>query len=443
MEFMFERDDTADDIESMPELLAEQLEERAVDRIESTTESDDTAFNSTLDSDSMPELLADRLEERVDNISESVDESDDDTAPTATDNHVMSDILAEVLLTTEALTTFMVEFIIIPVDIAEATFESVSSVDGAPPANDSTAVVMAFDRLLPSVLIISEIIESLATRDAVAIALALTNDSTPELLAEQLDANTVDRVEEIDDATLNHAVERDATSEPRVDTPAESALDNVESMDESDDVAVDDDNDATPELLAETLEAIALNLVLSIFTSEDTALDNAVDSDSTLEPRFDTSDKSAVDSVESASDIDDATVENAADSDAMSDIRVDGIDSVVDCMVKTDDTAVDIVADNDVISEILAEVLFSIDALATIIVEFIIIPADIAEATFESLSNPGDASPTTDITAVVTALTRLTPSVLIIFEIAESIATSDAVAANNEVDVDATSELLT
>ena len=107
-----------------------------------------------------------------------------------------------------------------------------------------------------------------------------------------------------------------------------------------------------------------------------------------------------------------------------------------------EDTAFEIVVDNDVISEILTDALFSIDALTTVIVEFIIIPVDIAEATFESVSKTGDAPPTNDITAVATALTRLTHSVLIISEIAESMATSDAVAVNNEVDRDATSERL-
>ena len=87
--------------------------------------------------------------------------------------------------------------------------------------------------------------------------------------------------------------------------------------------------------------------------------------------------------------------------------------------------------------------LFSIDAPATSIAEFITRPVDIAEAIFERLFNSGDASPTTDITAVVTALTMLMPSVLILSEIAESIVPSDAVAANNEVDTNATSELLT
>jgi hypothetical protein len=207
----------------MPELLAEQLEERAVDPIKSTAESDDTAVDDEVDSEATPEFLSNTLDESVDNVAEYVPTA---TPDTATDNDCMSEILAEVLLTTDALTTCMVEFIIVPVDIAEATFESVSSVDGAPPTNDSTAVATALDRLLPSALIISEIIESLATSDAVAF----DNDSTPELIAEQLDANAVDRVEyvdEIDDVALNHAVERDATSDPRVDTPAESAVDNV------------------------------------------------------------------------------------------------------------------------------------------------------------------------------------------------------------------------
>ena len=90
---------------------------------------------------------------------ESVDESDDTAPDTVADNHVISELLAEALLTMDAFATIKVEFIIVLVDIAEATFESVSSVDGAPPTNDSTAAATALDRLLPSALIISEIAE--------------------------------------------------------------------------------------------------------------------------------------------------------------------------------------------------------------------------------------------------------------------------------------------
>lgn len=58
-------------------------------------------------------------------------------------------------------------------------------------------------------------------------------------------------------------------------------------------------------------------------------------------------------------------------------------DAVVSTFEK-DDTAPDTAVDNDCISDILADVLVSIDALNAVMVEFIIVPVDIAEATFES-----------------------------------------------------------
>jgi hypothetical protein len=129
-----------------------------------------------------------------------------------------------------------------------------------------------------------------------------------------------------------------------------------------------------------------------------------------LETRLDASDESAVNNAESFADRNDVAVFNAVDSDTTSDTRLDIRDeTVVDRVASTsqrEDTALDIVVDNDVTSEVLADAFFSIDALITITVEFIIVPVDIAEATFESLSKTDGAPPTNDITAAATAFDR-------------------------------------
>ncbi len=112
--------DNADANEPMPELLASRLEARAVDRVESITESDDAALCNADDSDSTSALLAEIFEEIM-VMDVSVDENDDDTA---TDNDCISAIRVEALVSIDALTFRMVEFIIVPVDIAEANFDS-------------------------------------------------------------------------------------------------------------------------------------------------------------------------------------------------------------------------------------------------------------------------------------------------------------------------------
>jgi hypothetical protein len=68
----------------------------------------------------------------------------------------------------------------------------------------------------------------------------------------------VESADESDDTVLNIEVERDAISESLEVAWVESAADNAESVDASDDVAADDSN-AMPEFLAETMEDSALD----------------------------------------------------------------------------------------------------------------------------------------------------------------------------------------
>jgi hypothetical protein len=117
----------------------------------------------------------------------------------------------------------------------------------------------------------------------------------------------------------------------------------------------------------------------------------------------------------------------------------------MDCMVESGskrEAAPDTVNDNDCISDALAEMLVLIDVLTTLIVEFMFIPVDIADAIFEIVSKSDGAPPTSDITAVVMALARLLPSARIISEIAVPREFSEYSALYNDADIDATPELL-
>ena len=119
-----------------------------------------------IDAESIPELLAETSEERVVEVMESAAISDDTLVDTLLDNNVMPKFLFVVLLKMPELVVPIIEYIFIPVDIAESISPIVSNVFGAPPTIVMTAALTAFDRLTASALIICEIIVSLATSDS-------------------------------------------------------------------------------------------------------------------------------------------------------------------------------------------------------------------------------------------------------------------------------------
>lgn len=93
-----------------------------------------------------------------------------------------------------------------------------------------------------------------------------------------------------------------------------------------------------------------------------------------------------------------------------------------------------------IMSAILCEGLFATAKLTWSIMLYIIVPAANISDNSPIVSSIEGAPPTTAITAAVTALDRLTPSVLIAADSVESAAVSDDTAAFREVATDATPE---
>ena len=245
-----------------------------------------------------------------------------------------------------------------------------------------------------------------------------------------------------EDTALNSELDNEAILDPRCNACDESAVDSVESTTVSDDTALNTavDTDATSDPRCNACEETTVDSVESTTVIDDTVLNNAVDNDATSDPRTDTRVESAVDSIESTAESDDATVDDDVDSEATPAVLSKLLDDNIAEYVP--DATPDTATDNDCISDILAEALLTTDALTARMVEFIIVPVDIAEATFESVSRVDGAPPTNDITAVATAFDRLLPSALIISDIAVSLEVSDDSALDNVADIDATPELL-
>ena len=119
-----------------------------------------------MDNESIVELLKEILEERPVDNEESTAISDDVLVDTAVDNDAMSCSLCVVLLKIPEPTVDKVEYMFMPVYIAESISDRVSRVFGAPPTTVITAALTAADKFTASALISLESETSTATRDS-------------------------------------------------------------------------------------------------------------------------------------------------------------------------------------------------------------------------------------------------------------------------------------